>query len=77
MYRIPPARHHEDDIGSVIVGVNISIIVVQGVHIDVIEIIVIVVNVVVDIDHQGNLNNVFFYKTKTSQSQVSPLQQRN
>ena len=72
MYKIQPARHYQDDIGSVIVGVHVSVVVVEGVHlsimlnqiiykllktyVDVIEIIVIVVDVVVDVDHQGNLN---------------------
>ena len=35
MYRIQPARHHEDYVGSVIVGINISIIVVEGVHLSI------------------------------------------
>ena len=79
MRRIIPARHHEDHIGSVIVGVNISVVVVEGVHlsimlnqiiyklfktyVDVIEIIVIVVDVVVDVDHQGNLNQFLIKPT--------------
>ena len=79
MYRIQPARHYQDDIGSVVVGVHVSVVVVEGVHlsimlnqiiykllktyVDVIEIIVIVVDVVVDVDHQGNLNQCLIKPT--------------
>ena len=46
-------RHHIDDISIVVVGVSIGVVVAGGVDVGLVEVVVVIVDVVVHVHHQG------------------------